>query len=149
MKLHPIKDGPNKNTWCGPTAMSIALGITTDEAAATIRRVGRKRKVMGVYTHDLERAIEAHGFKYRYANFRRPHCGDSLCRPTVAQWLKRRKADRTRGRVFIILAGEHYWVISGRRWMDRPYAKGVPTSVTDKRLKKRARVTWAVEVTAA
>lgn len=54
--MNAIKFG--KNQFCGPSAMSAVLGITTDEAENVIQIVTKsKRKVTGVYEQDLVSAF--------------------------------------------------------------------------------------------
>ena len=42
MKLHNVE---GKQRWCGPAAIAAIAGVTTDNAAALIRRLERKRMV--------------------------------------------------------------------------------------------------------
>jgi len=56
--LHPAI---GKNRYCGPAAMACLLGITTDEAARTLRVVTGKRAIYGVRPADLRFAILRHG----------------------------------------------------------------------------------------
>jgi hypothetical protein len=56
--LHPITHGRGyKNSFCVPAAMSAALGITVQEAAARLREVRGKRSVAGAAPRDAEAAI--------------------------------------------------------------------------------------------
>jgi hypothetical protein len=49
--IHPIT---GFNTFCGPAVLSALFGITTDEAAAWVRRISPWRKqVRGIYTREL------------------------------------------------------------------------------------------------
>lgn len=67
--------------------------------------------------------------------------------PTLAQWLKDTKADRTAGRVYLIAAGLHWQVISGRRYCCG--LTGEIVSIKHKRVRRRARVTGVWELTKA
>jgi hypothetical protein len=65
--------------------------------------------------------------------------------PTLARWLKLSKEDRTAGRVFLIVAGWHWQLVSGRRYTCGRIRDIV--SIRDKRVKRRARVADVWELT--
>lgn len=140
MTLHPVTDGPRKNRFCGPAALSAITGQTTDETAAMLRRVTGKRSIMGTWASDLLRALQCFGFTAAVViDFT-----EEPMRPTLARWLKDTTADRTTGRVFLISAGHHWQVVSGRRFVDSKTRSIV--SIRDPKVHRRARVRKVWEV---
>lgn len=67
--------------------------------------------------------------------------------PTLAAWLKFSKHERTAGRVYLVCAGLHWQVISGRRYVCG--ITGDIVSIKDKKVRRRARVTGVWELTKA
>lgn len=135
-----IHGGSRHNRYCGPAVLSIVAGIPTDYAAGVIRSVTGQRQVTGTSDLDLSRALFRLGFYLQPLD----HFQEPKDRPTLATWLRDRKALRTAGRVFVLAAGSHWQVISGRR-----YACGLTgevVSVKDPQVKRRARVRRAFEV---
>lgn len=166
MKIHPVIKPRNKarhNRYCGPSALSILTGQDTGECARVIRLLSQVRSVMGTYPDQLIDALYYFGFKVTGANY--PPLGDHWYRdsearqstiarlteskrmmkraPTLAAWLKQTKDIRTSGRVFLVIAGWHWQVISGRR-----YACGLTGDIVSIKdaPKRRARVTGVWEV---
>lgn len=134
MKIHPVTHGPRKNRFCGPAALSALTGRQTDFTAAFLRLISGKRSVMGV-DHDLMlRALYKLGYRVRSNNVEGT--------PTLAGWLK--LTPRPAGVVYLVSAGRHYQVISGRRFVDSKTIDIV--SVRDERVKRRARVKAAWQV---
>ena len=71
---------------------------------------------MGCFTGDLKRALKSHwgvdskrvcGYRFTPTNER----------PTLAKWLRDSKDIRTAGRVFLVIAGRHFQLVSGRRYV--------------------------------
>lgn len=136
MKLHRVNRPRGHNRFCGPAAISAVTGMTTGDAAALIRKVNGKHSVMGTYTWEVLEALKRCGI----------HALRKTIKPksTLAQWLKATVKDRTAGRVFLISAGRHWQVISGRR-----YVCGISKdiiSIRDKGCRKRARVKEVFEL---
>ena len=53
-----------KNRYCGPSALSAVLGITTDEAEKLLQKLrNNKRKVTGVYLYELQSVLNLFGRK--------------------------------------------------------------------------------------
>ena len=146
MKIRPVKHEGMfpKNRYCGPAAISIISGISTGEAAKLLRYIAGDRAIRGVWLRDLEMALQDLG--YDLLPYHSPrHGGVSRKeRPTLTRWLKGTKTSRTSGRVFLIVAGNHYQVVSGRRYCCGRAEKIV--SIRDGVVKRRARVTEAYEV---
>jgi len=63
---------------------------------------------------------------------------------TLARWLKLSVKHRTEGRVFLVVAGWHWQLISGRRYTCGRIRDIV--SIRDKRVKRRARVAEVYEL---
>jgi len=109
MKIHDIK--PGKNRFCGPAAVSAVTGRPVDEVVKVFHAKTPRTKVMGTHLSDLAAVLTEYGVGlrpmaiYDYADKR----------PTLAGWLKLAKADRTAGRVFLLSAGNHWVIVSGRK----------------------------------
>jgi len=144
IKLGAITDGKDKNRYCGPSVISALTDLTTGEAARLIRKQNGRSTIRGSYTHEVLDALQACNIKY--TRWKKP--GVRLSRttgPTLAGWLKMSKADRTPGRVFLIVAGWHWQLVSGRRYTCSRIREVV--SIKDKRVKRRARVSEVYELT--
>lgn len=148
LKLREIKDGKDKNSYCGPSVISALTDLTTGEAARLIRKQTGRKMVKGSHSSEIKRALEACNINML------PHnCFDGEGRhirlnrtngPTLARWLKLSKPELTNGRVFLICAGWHWQLISGQL-----YTCGLIrdiVSVSDRRVKRRARVADAYEL---
>ena len=138
MKLNPVNKTKNGNRYCGPAVISSVTGCTTDEAAKSIRTISGQRAVRGTATWHLLKAFKQHwdvGNKCLFeAHWRTPR--NQL--PTLASWLRDNKHLRTSGRVFLIVAGNHFQLVSGRR-----YVCGITrdvVSIKHDKVKRRARV---------
>ena len=148
IKLGAIKDGKDKNQYCGPAVISALTDLTTGEAARLIRKQSGCRKVTGTSTTQVLRALNACGIGHRGINVRYPLLPSETPwsnKPTLARWLKMSKKDRTEGRVFLIAAGHHWQLVSGRRYTCGRIREIV--SIKDKQVKRRARVAEVYELT--
>ena len=63
---------------------------------------------------------------------------------TLAGWLKHTVKDRDANRVFLIVAGWHWQLVQGRRYVCG--LTGDIVSIRDKRVKRRARVAEVYEL---
>ena len=143
IKLGAITDGKDKNRYCGPSVISAVTNLTTGEAARLIRKQNGRKAIRGAYTHEVLDALRACNIKC----FQWSKAGVRLSRktgPTLARWLKLSKEDRTSGRVFLIAAGHHWQLVSGRRYTCGRIREIV--SIKDKRVKRRARVSKVFEL---
>ena len=144
LKLKAITDGKDKNRYCGPSVISALTDLTTGEAARLVRKQSGRSKITGTSTSQVLDGLRACNIKaYRW---QKP--GVRLNRstgPTLAGWLKMSKEDRTTGRVFLIVAGWHWQLVSGRRYTCGRIREIV--SIKDKRVKRRARVAEVYELT--
>ncbi len=135
LKLRQIKDGKDKNRYCGPAVISALTDLTTGEAARLIRKQSGRKAIKGTHTWEVFDALEACSIWGRGINVKPdPWSG----KPTLARWLKESKDIRTPGRVFLIVAGNHWQLVSGRRYTCGRIREIV--SIKDKRVKRRARV---------
>jgi hypothetical protein len=144
IKLGAITDGKDKNRYCGPSVISALTDLTTGEAARLIRKQNGRSTIRGSYTHEVLDALRACNIKS--TRWEKP--GVRLSRttgPTLAGWLRLSKEDRTPGRVFLISAGHHWQLVSGRRYTCSRIREIV--SIKDKRVKRRARVSEVYELT--
>ena len=145
LQIKPVNHGKvkaDKNRYCGPSAISAITGMTTGEAARLIRHVSGKRKVTGTSTRNIREALKRCNVISEPQNF-----GLSLHRrtgPTLAGWLKATVKERTAKRVFLIVSGWHWQVVQGRRIVCGILKE--PTSVRDKRARRRARVAEVYEL---
>ena len=148
LNIKPVNNGKtpaDRNRFCGPAVISALTGMTTSEAARLVRHVSGRKTVKGTYTWEVKHALAACGIEcQRYSRF----CGEPIrkANPTLAQWLKATVKQRTAGRVYLLVAGNHYQLIQGRR-----YVCGITkdiVSIKDKKVKRRARVTEVYEVVA-
>lgn len=126
------------NTFCGPAVVSFLTGIDTGEAAALIRRRTGLRSVKGTNAHEIIGTLEALGIEAKYMPSGKAKA------PTLARWLADSKEIRTAGRMYLIAAGHHWQLVSGRRYACGRV--GEVCSIRDKRVKRRARVTGVWEL---
>ena len=145
LKIKAVNHGKTKadqNRYCGPSAISAITGMTTGEAARLIRLESGQTAVRGTHTSHLLYALSKCNVRHERRSF-----GLKLHRrtgPTLAGWLKATVKERTANRVFLIVAGWHWQLIQGRR-----YVCGIvkePVSIKSKRIKRRARVAEVYEL---
>lgn len=150
MNIKPVNRPTGQNRFCGPAAISIVTGMETDEAARLLRHVSGRKAIKGTSSYCMARAFLMCGVRMNHVHIdpREPtKIGNRKeSRPTLAQWLKESVSERTSGRVFLVNAGNHWQVISGRR-----YCCGITrqiVSIKDKRVARRARVRAVYELVA-
>lgn len=144
LKMGAITDGTDMNQFCGPVVISAVTDLTTGEAARLIRKQNGRKAVTGTDATEVLKALRACNIKAR----RWSAPGVTLSRstgPTLAAWLRMSKKDRTPGRVFLVSAGLHWQLVSGRRYTCGLVREIV--SIKDKRVKRRARVDEVYELT--
>jgi hypothetical protein len=151
MKIHDVRHGSggDKNGFCGPSAISALTGMSSGEAARLLRYITGRRSIKGTGTGSVLRALRMCGIeiaarpvavenyvnKKGYTKTRGIH--------SLTAWLRKTVKERTPGRVFLLVAGNHWQVISGRRYVCGQ--SGEIVSITDKKVKRRAKVTEAYE----
>ena len=144
IKINPVKTvKADRNRYCGPAVISAMTKMNTGEAARLLRDISGKPSVRGCYTHHVLRALSRCGITSKGVPIHIP-VSMNTTKPTLTQWLKYRKADRTSGRVFLVVAGNHFQLIEGRRYVCG--RTGEIVSVRDKRVKRRARVEEVYEL---
>lgn len=137
MKLNKVNCPKGHNTYCGPAVISALTGATTNEAAAVIRHHSGQRAVRGSATRHVLKSLESYGITAKPAP-----AGNRL---TLAGWLREFKAERTAGRVFLVVAGDHFQLISGRKYVCGRI--GDVVSIKHDAVKRRARVASVHELT--
>jgi hypothetical protein len=144
IRLRPVNHGTTKadrNTYCGPSAISSLTGMTTGEAARLLRATGGRRAIRGSYTSEMLRALRMCNINadcYR-------HAAQSGRRQTLAAWLKATK-DARGDAAFLLAAGRHWLLVQGRR-----YVCGITKEVVPQKhpkVARRAVVTEAYRLTA-
>ena len=142
MKIKAVNNSTSdRNRYCGPAVISAVTGMVTGEAARLIRHVSGQRKVTGSYAHHVIRALKLCNVGYSSNKF---FGLDTKRQPTLAQWLKSSKDIRTSGRVFLIVAGNHFQLVEGRRYVCGRTKDVV--SVRSKLVKRRCRVEEVYEL---
>ena len=142
MKIKAVNNSTSdRNRYCGPAVISAVTGMVTGEAARLIRHVSGQRKVTGSYAHHVIRALKLCNVGYNSNKF---FGLDTKRQPTLAQWLKSSKDVRTSGRVFLIVAGNHFQLVEGRRYVCGRTKDVV--SVRSKLVKRRCRVEEVYEL---
>lgn len=131
MKLHDLNRPKGSNRYCGPAVLSFVTGIDTNTAAAVLRDVLGRRAIRGASILEVIEGFRNLGIDSRQHAVSRPS-------PTLAAWLKGTHSERTSGRVFLVLAGNHWQLITGRRYACGAIGDIVP--VTHEKVKRRARV---------
>ena len=131
MKIKAVNNSTSDvNNYCGPAVISAVTGMTTGEAARLIRHVSGQKMVKGSHTFHVLRALSLCNIQNVKTTV--------VTRPTLAQWLKGSKDIRTSGRVFLIVAGHHFQLVEGRRYVCGRTRDIV--SVRSKLVKRRCRV---------
>lgn len=162
MKIHPVNHAKgDTNRYCGPSAISIVTGMSSGEAARLLRTTCGKDLIKGTTDGQMARALRSCGIrmipvkvKQQRSVAMRKACSVKATspetytetRPTMTQWLKDSQAIRTPGRVFLIAAGNHWQIVSGRRFCCGRTRDIV--SITDKKANRRARVECVYELAA-
>jgi hypothetical protein len=144
MKLNPVNKPKGHNRYCGPAVISAVTGCTTNEAAWIIRTIGYHKSVRGSSTRDVRASLRQYGISCDQMP-KGAGWGDPA--PTLTQWLRINKEIRTAGRVYLLVAGNHWQLVSGRKYVCG--VTGDIVSIKDKKVKRRARVTEVYELKAA
>ena len=132
----------DKNRYCGPAVLSIMSGITTGEASRLIRNLfPTVHAVRGTSSHQVKVAYENLGIRMSRVSYRTSNAS----KPTLTGWLRQTVEERTAGRVFLGVAGNHWQIITGRRYICGIVKELV--SIKDKQVKRRARVSEVYELT--
>jgi len=146
LELGPVNHGTDKNRYCGPSVISAVTSLTTGEAARLIRLQSGKRSVKGTSTLEVKRALKACNVQMRTVH---PPDGEHFGRSygiTLAHWLRLTHGTRA-DRVFLVVAGWHWQLISGNRYVCGRIASLGIVSIKHKQVKRRARVADVYELT--
>lgn len=146
LKLGPVNHGTDKNRYCGPSVISAVTSLTTGEAARLIRMQSGKRSVKGTSTMEVKRALKACNIEMHHV----PSPGQTRFGRrdgiTLAHWLRLTHGTRA-DRVFLVVAGWHWQLISGNRYVCGRIASLGIVSVKHEQVKRRARVAEVYELT--
>jgi len=138
VKIRPVKQvAGDYNSYCGPSAISAVTGMSGGEAARIIRHLTESRCVKGVYVSDMRMALEYCGIFAAPTRLPKE-------KPTLTQWLKFSRPYRDSKKVWLVVAGNHYQVIQGRRYVCGLTKEIV--SIKDPKVKRRARVAHVYEL---
>ena len=137
MELKQLNRTSKQNRYCGPAVISFLTGANTDECATVIRSISGQRSVKGSSRHDVVKALAQFGVSSEILD---------MPKLTLVGALRvLRDAGRlTAGRVYLVIAGNHYQLVTGRRYACGRIGEIV--SIADPRVKRRARVTGLYEV---
>lgn len=139
MKLNPVNREKGMNRWCGPAVISSITGMTTDEAARLIRTLSGRQMVTGTSDVEMMKALSLCNVNIKCLLQFPKGKG-----PTLTAWLRESQAMRTAGRVFLLVSGWHWQLISGRRYVCGKTTDVV--SIRDEKVKRRARVALVWEI---
>ena len=144
LKMRAINHGTrkaDKNRYCGPAVISSLTGITTAGASRLIRHINSRRtRVMGTHSWEVCKSLRLCGVTVKRIDHPTRH------KITLARWLNQNIKERTPGRIFLIVAGNHWQLVSGRRYVCGRI--GDVVSIKHPKVKRRARVTEVYEITA-
>ena len=124
--------------------ISAVTKLTSGEAARLIRKQSGKRSVKGTSTPDIRRALKACNIEMHVVPSPEGARYGRSKGITLARWLRHTRGTRA-SRVYLIVAGWHWQLISGNR-----YVCGLTediVSIRDKKVKRRARVAEVYELT--
>ena len=142
MKLYSLNRPSRSNRYCGPAVLSFLTGQDTTECARWFRTLSNHRgAVKGSSEKNMLMVLDGIDIQTRQVDLFRSS-GD---RPTLTTWLRDNKEIRTPGRVYLVVAGNHWQLITGRRYACGRIGEMV--SIKDKRVKRRARVRQVWELT--
>jgi hypothetical protein len=136
--IRPVNHGPknkDRNRYCGPSAISALTGCTTGEAAYLIRHLTGKKMVAGTTDGQVLKALDTFNIRGVSEKVEKTPEGK---KPTLANWLKTPTKQRTDGTAWLVVAGNPWQIIRGRR-----YGCGISgevVSIRDEKVKRRARV---------
>lgn len=150
IELRAVTRKSGQNRFCGPAVISALTGRSTQDGSRLIRKFTGKHAVTGTHERDIEKALNACGFRLvpiPVPNEQVPDAkwsnGYRLEKPTLARWLDRR-SDAMRESVLLISAGNHWQLVEGDNFVCGQSRKIVP--ITHKKVHRRSRVraAWTV-----
>jgi hypothetical protein len=102
-----------RNRWCGPAALAIISGKTTDETAAILRDVSGKRAIMRVRSRYMIQAIRRLGLEPWFATTGHLYRGKRQNLQQTIEVLRKREA-LSRPGVWVVTITGHYVVLEIR-----------------------------------
>ena len=142
LKIKPVNHGTTKadvNRYCGAAVVSAITGMTTGEAARLVRHLSGVRSVKGTTIRQIRDAFNACGVQFN--RFEPVKFGMRFNRTngvTLTGWLRGTVKYRNAERVFLVVAGQHWQLVQGRRYVCGLTKEIV--SIKDKKVKRRARL---------
>ena len=137
--IHNVNRKPKGNRYCGPAVISALTKLDTDQAAALIRHRHNLRSIKGTSRAHVWDILRLCGYLPKsVAEIARAK------RPTLAGWLRSTRSERKTGRVYLVVAGNHWQLIEGRRYVCG--IVGTVVTVAHDKVKRRARVSSVYEV---
>jgi len=103
-----IRNDSKGHVWCGPAALSAALGVTTTEASTIIKCASMRKGIKGVTYAEMEHALASR--RIRFVSTRYPR--EAVNCMTLGKWLKSRKLNCT----YLICITGHWVAIRGNHW---------------------------------
>tara|TARA_Y100000004_G_scaffold7330_1_gene8240 strand:- start:56 stop:898 length:843 start_codon:yes stop_codon:yes gene_type:complete len=125
--IHPHR---GKNRWCGPGAIAILTGVTTDDASRMIRAITGKRSCTGTPTKVLREVLRQCGIDSNRVD----EYGGGR-KPTLNQWVEQ---GNSQGGTYLVVAGNHFQILTGDLFVDNQVKE--PTAFEDLKKGKRRRV---------
>ena len=107
-RLHVRKDQKG-HVWCGPAALSAALGVATSVAHTIIRLASLRKYIKGVSYAEMEHALALRQVRFESVGFPR-EARDCM---TLKCWLKTRDENCT----YIVCLTGHWITIRGNQWV--------------------------------
>ena len=147
LKLGPVNHGTDKNRYCGPSVISAVTSLTTGEAARLIRMQSGKRSVKGTSTLEVKRALKACNIEMHPVPSPEGTRFGRRDGITLAKWLKLTRFRKSSDKVFLVVAGWHWQLISGDRYVCGRIASLGIVSTKHEQVKRRARVAEVYKLT--
>ena len=147
LRIKPVNHGSSKrdkNRFCGPAVISAITGMTTGEAAAQLRAFTNRRMITGTGTTEVMDVLNMNGIRMRDVRHYWDVKFNRTDGVTLAGWLKASVKDRNAKSVFLVVAGWHWQLVQGRRYVCG--LTGDIVSIRDKPVKRRARVAEVFEL---
>lgn len=167
MQIHPVNHAKSDtNRYCGPSAISAVTGMATGQAARLLRAVTGKSSIKGTSNGAMIKAFRKCGIGMIRIYAAPPVITVSVPRlspgmvatavktsdigkridkrMTLAAWFRETNELRSAGRVFLISAGNHWQIVSGRRFVCGQ-TKAI-VAFDNKKVHRRARVDEVFEL---
>ena len=141
--LHPIH---GKNRWCGPGAISLLTGMSTDEASRLARSFTLSTKCTYMTHRTMLQCLDECNLNPNL--FDRYEHIPTRKRPTLNQWRKQFKNDlrlKEQGYdVFLVSAGNHYQILQGDFFVDNIVKDPILFDEMKKGKGRRVRKVWKI-----